>query len=142
MSTDKRRKEYGGLTEPLEALIKQGITEKRSPQELAIEIAKALDGKSAQYASDGISMLTAPARMLITLLLEPSMTQRALSIYLGISEAAVQKTIRQLTEMKLVAKTKVQNKNMYTVDVDKFLNLSDIRYLQQAISAAIESEPF
>jgi hypothetical protein len=142
MSIDKRRKEYGGLTEPLEALIKQGITEKRSPQELAIEIAKALDGKSAQYASDGISMLTAPARMLITLLLEPSMTQRALSIYLGISEAAVQKTIRQLTDMKLVAKTKVQNKNMYTVDVDKFLNLSDIRYLQQAVSAAIESEPF
>ena len=47
MSTDKRRKEYGGLTEPIEMLIKQGITEKRSPQELAIEIAKALDGKSA-----------------------------------------------------------------------------------------------
>lgn len=142
MSIDKRRKEYGGLTEPIEMLIKQGISDKRSPQELAIEIAKALDGKSAQYASDGISMLTAPARMLITLLMEPSMTQRALSIYLGISEAAVQKTIRQLTEMKLVAKTKVQNKNLYTVDVDKFLNLTDIKYLQQAVSAAIESEPF
>jgi DNA-binding MarR family transcriptional regulator len=142
MSTDKRRKEYGGMTEPLEVIIKKGISDKRSPQELAIEIAKALDGKSAQYASDGISMLTAPARMLITLLMEPSMTQRALSIYLGISEAAVQKTIRQLTEMKLVAKTKVQNKNMYTVDVDKFLNLTDIKYLQQAVSAAIESEPF
>lgn len=142
MSMDKRRKEYGGMAEPLELLIKQGMSDKRTPQELAMEIAKALDGKSAQYASDGISMLTAPARMLITLIMEPSMTQRALSIYLGISEAAVQKTIRQLTEMKLVAKTKVQNKNMYTVDVDKFLNLSDIKYLQQAVSTAIESEPF
>jgi predicted transcriptional regulator len=142
MSTDKRRKEHGGLAEPIEMLIKQGITDNRSPQELAIEIAKALEGKSAQYASDGISMLTAPARMLITLILEPSMTQRALSIYLGISEAAVQKTIRQLTEIKLVAKTKVQGKNLYTVDVDKFLGLSDIRYLQQAILSASEEDLF
>jgi len=87
-------------------------------------------------------MLTAPARMLITLILEPSMTQRALSIYLGISEAAVQKTIRQLTEIKLVAKTKVQGKNLYSVDVDKFLGLSDIRYLQQAILSASEEDLF
>lgn len=142
MSIDKRRKEYGGLADPIEMLIKKGITDKRSPQELAIEIAKALDGKNAQYASDGISMLTAPARMLITLILEPSMTQRALSIYLGISEAAVQKTIRQLTEIKLVAKTKAQGKNLYTVDVDKFLGLSDIKYLQQAFSRAIEEDLF
>jgi predicted HTH transcriptional regulator len=142
MSTDKRRKEHGGLAEPIEMLIKQGITDNRSPQELAIEIAKALEGKSAQYASDGISMITAPARMLITLILEPSMTQRALSIYLGISEAAVQKTIRQLTEIKLVAKTKVQGKNLYTVDVDKFFGLSDIRYLQQAVLSASEEDLF
>ena len=142
MSIDKRRKEFGGLAEPLEVILKQKLTDNISPEQLAIEIAKALDGQSAQYASDGISILTAPARMLVTLILEPSMTQRALSIYLGISEAAVQKTIRQLAESKLIAKTKSKGKNFYTVDIEKFLNLSDIRYLQRAISAASDDLPF
>jgi predicted transcriptional regulator len=76
--------------------------------------------------------------MLVTLIQEPTMTQRALSIYLGISEAAVQKTIKSLASTGLVAKTKVKGRNHYSVNVSQFLELPDIVMLSRVIGVAQE----
>jgi len=140
---DKRKRELGGLTEPIEMLVKHGLDSKMSSEQMAMEIAKAISGTAINYPSGQLSILTAPARMLVTLIQEPTMTQRALSIYLGISEAAVQKTIKSLASAGLVAKTKIKGRNHYTVNISEFLELPDIVMLSRAIRIAQEAEvPF
>ena len=141
---DKRKLEYGGLATPIEMLIKKGNDAHSTPEQISAQIVQALSGKMASYSSgEVISVLTAPARMLITLIDEPFMTQRALSIYLGISEAAVQKTIKTLIESGLVAKTKLAGRNSYAVDLEKFYELSDIIHLRRALGICQEAvEPF
>ena len=131
---NKRNGEHGALTEPIQLLIEKGIQNGGTPEQISAEVLQAITGKLAHYSSgDEISILSAPARMLITLIDEPYMTQRALSIYLGISEAAVQKTIKSLIQQGLVAKTKYAGRNSYQVDTEKFLQLNDIRHLQRAL---------
>ena len=135
---DKRKHELGGLTEPIEMLVKRGMDNNMSSEQMAMEIAKAISGTAINYPPGKLSILTAPARMLVTLIQEPTMTQRALSIYLGISEAAVQKTIKSLSSTGLVAKTKVKGRNHYSVNVSQFLELPDIVMLSRVIGIAQE----
>lgn len=135
---DKRKLELGGLTGPIEMLVKRGMDNNMSSEQMAVEIAKAISGTAINYPSGKLSILTAPARMLVTLVQEPTMTQRALSIYLGISEAAVQKTIKSLASTGLVAKTKVKGRNHYSVNVSQFLELPDIAILSRIIGIAQE----
>jgi hypothetical protein len=71
-----------------------------SPQEIATRVLEAIQGNSKAFYSkpDELALFTAPARVLIVLTEQPDITQRALSIYLGISEAAVQKSVKILID--------------------------------------------
>ena len=136
---DKKDSEITGLTEPIKKLVQRGMAVNMSSEQMAREIARAIAG--ASYPHGEINLLTSPARMLVTLILEPTMTQRALSISLGISEAAVQKTIRQLTQKKLVTKRKIKNRNIYSVDAQVFMEIPDIAMLIRVIES-FQSDAF
>mgnify|MGYP006279295349 CR=1 FL=1 len=93
------------------------------------------------YAKEGeISLLTAPARVLITLILQPGMTRRAISIYLGVTEAAIQKSINTLMKYGLIAKTKVGSKNFYDINTKMLLETSDISHIVSALNVITPSE--
>ena len=99
------------------------------------------------YAKDReISLLTAPAKVLTTLILQPGITRRAISLYLGITEAAIQKSINSLMTYGLIAKTKVGPRNIYEINEKTLLEHSDISHIISALNTIRatkeEEDPF
>jgi DNA-binding transcriptional regulator GbsR (MarR family) len=86
--------------------------------------------KIIHYQSgDEISLFSTAGRILYTLILDPEMTQRALAVYLGLSETMIEKTLKTLIEQGLITKTKVNRKNVYTFDINLLINNPDIQRL-------------
>lgn len=126
------------LAVPIELLIRESLDV--SPEELARRIVNAVANTSgiSYKPSNQISLLTAPAKILITIIREPKITIRALAIYIGISEAAVIKSLKMLLSNNLIAKTKVKGKNNYTVVKESFENHSDIIHLLNATQIVLD----
>lgn len=129
MSKADNKKANNKLVTPIELILRS--SHNLSPEELAQKIAATVSGASSLYypSRDGVSLLTAPARVLVTIIEEPKITVRALSIYLGISEAAVLKSLKLLLDKGLIAKTKVNGKNNYSIVKESFENNSDIIHI-------------
>jgi biotin operon repressor len=68
------------------------------------------------------------------------MTQRAIAIYLGISETMVEKTIKTLTDKGLITKTKVNRKNIYQFNKNLLLNNADIQRLPLILNKVLDLE--
>jgi predicted transcriptional regulator len=66
---------------------------------------------------------------------DPTMTQRAISVYLGCSETLVDKTVKALVDAGMITKTKVNRKNIYVVDFESVQKHSDIQHLGAVIDA-------
>ena len=100
-------------------------------KELIDQILQSLDeNRIIHYSEEGeVSVLSTPGRILFTLILDPYMTQRAIAVYLGISETMVEKTIKTLVNKGLVTKTKVNRKNVYRFNKDLLLKNADIQRL-------------
>lgn len=100
-------------------------------KELIDQILQSLDkNRIIHYSEDGeVSVLSTQGRILFTLILDPHMTQRAIAVYLGISETMVEKTIKTLVNKGLVTKTKVNRKNVYRFNKDLLLKNADIQRL-------------
>jgi predicted transcriptional regulator len=120
------------LFTPIELLIKE--SSHLGPEELAKRIVNAVSStQGISYSvTEEISLLTAPARVLITIVQQPRITVRALAIYLGVSEAAVLKSLKMLLDNNLIAKTKVNGKNNYSIVKESFEKHSDITHLLAA----------
>ena len=124
------------------------IVNSQQPNDIAQNLARAIASSHAMfYGKEGdIALLTAPAKVLITLILQPGMTRRAISVYLGVTEAAIQKSINTLMKYGLIAKTKVGTKNIYEIDKKKLLETSDISHIISALSViqsnGHDSDPF
>lgn len=76
-----------------------------------------------------LNLFSTSGRILFTIMAEPTITQRALAVYLGISETMVEKTMKTLTEQGLITKTKVNRKNVYTFDTNLIGKNPDIQRL-------------
>ena len=66
------------------------------------------------------------------------MTQRALAVYLGISETMVEKTIKTLTEQGLITKTKVNRKNVYSFNTNMMGKNPDIQRLPLVFKSILD----
>ena len=66
------------------------------------------------------------------------MTQRALAVYLVISETMVEKTIKTLTEQGLITKTKVNRKNVYSFNTDVMGKNPDIQRLPLVFKSILD----
>lgn len=91
--------------------------------------------KFLRYHNDGtVSLLSTPGRVLCAIIEDNSMTQRALSIYLNLSETMIDKTVRSLIQVGLITKTKVNRKNIYKCSSENIIKHPDIQHLLQAIN--------
>jgi DNA-binding Lrp family transcriptional regulator len=70
-------------------------------------------------------------------MLEPTITQRALAVYLGISETMVEKTMKTLAEQGVITKTKVNRKNVYTFDINLIAKNPDIQRVPEIMNAIL-----
>lgn len=94
-------------------------------------------------APDEVGLLNALGRTLVAISENPHTTQRALSIYLGVTEGAVQKCISQLVSAGLIAKTKVAGKNVLSINYSELKKLPDIMRFSTIFSASFEEDtPF
>ena len=117
----------------------------------AVELVmEALDKKKVfrYHTEDTVDLLSTAGKVLVVLLDDPTMTQRAISVYLDMSETMIDKTIKSLAEVGLISKTKVNRQNVYKVNKELILQHQDVQKFFSAISEVIqpdekiEEEPF
>lgn len=124
------------LLEPLRATIEAAMQQSKSGEQIADEIMRLLDRKRVvTYAKPGqIQLLNSHGRVLIAILEDPGITQRALSQYLGVSESNVNASVKLLLSNKLITKTKVKNRNTYSFNFEEGLKHPDVsRFLDTLI---------
>lgn len=133
------------LFEPLRDVIALSTERNENGEQLVDRILRLLDKKRlVTYAAPHqIQLLNSHGRVLIAILEDPGITQRALSQYVGVSESNVNATIKLLLKNDLITKTRVKNRNQYFFNYEKALDHPDISrflntllpYVQSAIEA-------
>ena len=125
MDTDKYMDE-------LKVLLKNG-NGPGAIEHLVKEILSNIKAKdSIRYESDnysGVKILTTTGRILVTLSEYPEITQRALAVYIDVSEGVVTNIIKDLIDNNLITKTKVRRQNHYSLNISEVQKHADIRHL-------------
>lgn len=103
------------------------------------ELLKTLDQqRMIHYAPAGtLGLLSTHGRVLVAIMEDPNITQRALSIYLGVSESNIQKSIKALSDADIITKTKVNGYNTYRLNLIDGLKHPDISRFYDAINAEL-----
>lgn len=116
------------LFDPLKEVIEMTTSRGESNDVLVDKILKLLDKKRlVSYAPKGqIQLLNSHGRILIAILEDPGITQRALSQYVGVSESNVNASIKLLLKNNLILKEKVKNRNQYFFNEAHALEHPDI----------------
>jgi predicted transcriptional regulator len=106
-------------------------------EEMLRKVMSTLDKKKVlrYHNDDDISLLSTPGRVLVAILEDPTMTQRALSVYLDLSETMIDKTVKSLITKGLITKTKLNRQNIYKVDIEMLKNHPDIQHFSGAINS-------
>lgn len=81
-----------------------------------------------------VSLLSTTGRVLSAIIEDPTMTIRAISVYLDLSETMIDKTVKQLISSGLITKTKVNRQNVYRCNNKSILEQPDIHNFLRAIS--------
>ena len=92
--------------------------------------------KLFRYHNDEpVNLLSTTGRVLMAIIEDPTLTQRAIAVYLGCSETLVDKNVKALVDAQIITKTKVNRKNVYAVDFEKVKSHSDIQHIGAIIDA-------
>jgi predicted transcriptional regulator len=111
--------------------------------ELAVEeILKNLDKqKLFRYHRDSdVNLLSTAGRVLIAIIEDPTMTLRAISVYLDLSETMIDKTVKYLIEGGLITKTKANRRNVYKLNKKPIKEQQDIQHILAALKTLDKSE--
>ncbi len=100
------------------------------------KVLQALDDKKIfrYHKGEDISLLSTAGRVLVSLADDPTMTIRAISVYLDLSETMIDKTVKQLIAAGLITKTKVNRQNVYRLNNSLILSQPDIQQFLKAIT--------
>jgi predicted transcriptional regulator len=114
-----------------------GVNQSDSDEDAVEAVMRALDKQKVfrYHNDDVISLLSTAGRVLVVLSEDPKLTQRAISVYLDLSETMIDKTVKTLIASGLITKTKVNRQNIYKVNEEEVLKHPDIRKFFDAISA-------
>lgn len=117
--------------------INDALKDSPNPEKVTEQIMSILSESGIiQYApKNTLNLLTAPGRVLVCLLENPGSTIREIAVRLGVTENNVGRSVSQLAEAKLIARTKVKNRYVYSFDEKTLLDHPDIRRFYKAISA-------
>jgi len=129
--------------EELKDLLKRG-NGPGAIEHLVAEILSNINAKeSLKYESGnnpGVKILTTTGRVLVTLGEYPEITQRALAVYIDVSEGVVTNIIKDLIDNNLITKTKVRRQNHYSLNVSEVGKHADIRHLLGMITSLPKGE--
>jgi len=130
MKVDKSAEVKKALEEALNS------SESKDAETIVNAVLKTLDKQKVfrYHNENAINLISTSGRVLIALMEDPTMTQRALSVYLDLSETMIDKTVKLLIKNGLITKTKTQRQNIYKVNVEEVKKHPDIQHLKDAIS--------
>jgi predicted HTH transcriptional regulator len=102
---------------------------------------------SRYHNDDVIPLLATPGRILAVLADDPTMTQRAIAVYLGLSESMIDRAMKSLISAGIITKTKVKRQNIYKINNEVAREHPDIRHFFAAITKmnqqeTVEEDPF
>jgi DNA-binding MarR family transcriptional regulator len=123
------------LLEPVRALVDSALRNGLNADEIADGILHLLDTKHlVEYSSSKtVRLLNSHGRVLVAILEDPGITQRAIAQYLRVSESNINVSVNYLIREKLVTKTKVNNRNTYRFNAKEALKHPDISRLLSTI---------
>ena len=122
--------------------LEEALEKMRNGTEVAdavTDLLKTLDQqRMISYAPAGtLNLLSTHGRVLVAIMEDPNITQRALSVYLGVSESNIQKSIKALSDAGIISKTKVNGYNTYQLNLTDGLKHPDISRFYDAINSEI-----
>ncbi len=106
------------------------------------KVMQALDNKKIlrYHKEHEVNLLSTAGRVLVAIIEDPTMTIRAISVYLDLSETMIDKTVKQLINAGLITKTKVNRQNIYRCSEKSILEQPDIQNFLRAISMLSRQE--
>jgi predicted transcriptional regulator len=136
MKVDKSAEVKKALEEALNS------SESKDADTIVNAVLKTLDKQKVfrYHNENAINLISTSGRVLVALMEDPTMTQRALSVYLDLSETMIDKTVKLLIKNGLITKTKTQRQNIYKVNVEEVKKHPDIQHLKDAISGLFGSK--
>lgn len=149
MGTNNEKKRDHELRGPLESTIASAVGNNADVAKITDMVLRTLDQqKMISYSpTSEISLLSPAGRVLVAIMEDPAITQRALSVYLGVTESNIQKSVRVLCRANLITKVKIKNKNTYQINKYTMFAHSDICRFFDAVKNLVEpqeseDEPF
>ncbi len=123
-------------SEEIKKVLEEALLSAGSDHDAVEKVLVALDEKKIFRYHKGvdISLLSTAGRVLVSLADDPTMTVRALSVYLDLSETMIDKTLKQLISTGLITKTKVNRQNVYRLNNPLIVEQPDIQQFLKAIS--------
>lgn len=128
------------LRQPLKDVIAHAVAAGASNEEILEGIMRTLDQqKMISYCSkDELSILSPAGRVLVSIMEDPAITQRALAVYLGVTESSIQKSIKQLIDAGLLLKNKINGRNQYAVNKEKVFPHADVSRFYDGIKNLLD----
>lgn len=117
--------------------LEEAISAAGVKDEAVEEILKTLDKqKLFRYHRDSdANLLSTAGRVLVAIIEDPTMTLRAISVYLDLSETMIDKTVKYLIDSGLISKTKVNRRNVYKLNKKLIKEQQDIQHILAAVEA-------
>lgn len=121
--------------ENIKKALEQAISSAGVENERIEEILKTLDKqKLFRYHRDSdVNILSTAGRVLVAIIEDPTMTLRAISVYLDLSETMIDKTVKYLIAGGLITKTKINRRNVYKLNKKLITEQQDIQHILAAI---------
>lgn len=122
---------------PVASSLKEGLSGvDLSDMDAVIDsVLQTLDSEKLLYYADPgrLPVLNNHGRVLVAILEDPGITQRALSVYLRVSESNVQKSLKLLLKDGIIKKKRSGNRNRYEFDRDAGLQHPDVKRVLQTL---------
>jgi predicted HTH transcriptional regulator len=127
------------LNHPIATVVKDalesGLNGNASVDQMVDLVLKSLDKERLLYYADPgrLPILNNHGRVLVAILEDPGITQRALSVYLRVSESNVQASLKKLVKDGVIRKKRVGNRNQYEFDADAGFSHPDVRRILECL---------
>jgi len=127
------------INHPIASVVKEalasGIEGQADLDQMVDLVLKTLDREKLLYYADPgrLPLLNNHGRVLVAILEDPGITQRALSVYLRVSESNVQKSLKLLLKDGVIQKTRVGNRNKYKFNDELGFSHPDVRRILECL---------
>lgn len=131
MSNDKNHP----IAEVLKTTLVEALESESNLEETVDLLLRTLDREKLLYYSDPgrLPILNNHGRVLVAILEDPGITQRALSVYLRVSESNVHNSLKQLLKDQIITKKKTGNRNSYSFNHESGFSHPDVRRILECL---------